>query len=207
MRRLVYLSWFASIVTAFILFVTLLQPISSAREATPDDEATPTGEEIADGVYLDQLWTGEVWEAPGAGTPPPTDPEYAYATKVTLLAGAEAMAQPGHAHGGAFVLTVAKGAICYTSTSASPTTTVVTARVAGDGTVPTDCAQNVTDCFDQDGCTLDPGDTVYLPAGSWISQSDTASHWYKNVGDTWAVLYLTGYGPDSGNAGCMRSCP
>ena len=163
MRRPVFLSFFASIWTAFTQFSTLLQRESSGQEGTPGDEATPTGEEIHEGMYLDQLWTGPVWETPGTGTPPPTDPEYAYATKVTLLAGAAAMPAPGHAHGGAFVLTVAEGAICYTNTSASPATVLVTAKVAGDGTVPTNCAQNVTDCLDQDGCRLDPGDTDISP--------------------------------------------
>lgn len=139
--------------------------------------------------------------------PPPDEVVTApvvYVTKVTL---------PPHAqidpdsHLGSFILSVAEGAICYTYVGApDPTETSVIASIAAADPIPTGCVGAETTCELNADCILKPGDVVYLPTGSWITQSNTAMHTYGNVGDMQAVVYLSGYEPDVGGAPCFGGC-
>jgi hypothetical protein len=96
---------------------------------------------------------------------------------------------PCHVHGGAFVLNVESGAICYQQVKVgSSNVTVHGSPITGDtGT----CIPTRQDCNDTDGCTLADGDIVYLPTGSTVIQASTGDHTYGNPDDsTPAVVYV-----------------
>jgi hypothetical protein len=199
MRRPALLTIVASILAGIVLFVATLESNPSAQESTPGSlPATPTAE--------------LVWPLPDQQNAAGIE---LYVTKVTLPPGVP-FDHPAE-HRGSFVLTVTEGAICYHHTGLSDSSeSTVIANVSTNESAPAGCDGARTDCEAKADCVLAPGEVVYLPAGSWVTQSDTASHQYGNVGDVTAVVYISGHWDDSDSQstpgvvalrGCGGGCP
>jgi hypothetical protein len=219
MRRPLALVSFGSLVIVIAVFIATWGASNGAPSSYVLAEASPSASPMA------------VEEPPGVavtdlGTLPVTaslDEEYTLRLKrVDLWLGSGPI--EGHTHPGAFVLAVDSGAICYTLLAPEVTGTVVTAIVSDNVELPTGggcpvpdigcpsdpslCALPRTDCADGDGCVLAPGDTVYMPAGSTLTQTGDADHWYGNVDpDHPAVVYMAEYQEEEDGAGCGSSCP
>ena len=88
-------------------------------------------------------------------------------------------------HQGAFTLFVDSGSVCYTATTVRAGTSVI-ASPSSDETPPAGCNANVLNpyCPRNDHqaavCSLNTGDTIYLPQGSGLTQSGTNKHTYWN---------------------------
>lgn len=228
MRRSASALTVVSILIVLGLFVASWGVSSGAPASRLPSIGTPIPHEEFDGVLVTNL--GEVCipggtcpdEEPSAGGTPVAGPHATILRlkRVELLPGHERPEQ-SHNHPGAFTLSVSEGAICYTMLGVEEgEESVATARVAESVTPPTDCpapdlpcGPNVcapalrTDCADADGCVLDPGDTVYLPAASTITQTDDALHWYVNVDPNEpAVVYLAEQQDFVSAAPCGGSC-
>jgi hypothetical protein len=111
-----------------------------------------------------------------------------------------------HPHGGGFLLTVVSGAICYTQGLYLEATSMVSVHAAAANEVPADCAAPAPECESPSGCQLMEGETVYLPAGSTVVQSNSAWHVYGNVDDVPAVIVLSGYAIELPALPCGGSC-
>jgi hypothetical protein len=197
MRRLAFALPLASILLGILLLFALMATIISAQGSTPG--ATPSAL-----ATPEQMWPTEVPENE-EGTPLPVP----YVTKVTMPPGS--VVEDPEAHLGPFVLIVSEGAICYeyTESTLAPNNTTVRAYPGSTGSIPAGCEDARNDCGSPAGCILNEGDIVYLPSGSWVSQSKTGNHRYWTVGTENAVVYVTGYWAKSPGTspGCGGGCP
>jgi len=204
MRRFVPLRSFHTCLIVFAVLVAT-QGAFSAAPAAVSQTATPSSSvhEIEEftGVFVADLGTvlfDDTTEHPNGRT--------LRLKRVRLEPGATPP-EEGHSHDGSFVLSVEEGAICYELLSSPPILGTLTARTPQNTSAPAGCAATATDCDDEDGCTLQPGGTVYLPTGSTITQTDTAGHWYRNVDTTnRAVVYLAEDQEGMNAAPCGGGC-
>jgi hypothetical protein len=211
-------------VGSFVIVIAVFIAIWNASSGTAlsnlfQDAPPPVTTHDIPGIAVTDTGTLPLTPAPtvGPGTP---EPEYTLRLKrVDLWLGA--VTSEGHAHDGSFVLFVDTGAVCYTLLDPVESGTVVKATVPEHVEPPVPCpapelscgpeacAPPRTDCDGGAGCTLEPGDTVYLPTGSTITQvGDGAWHWYGNVDpDHPAVVYLAEYQLEvDGAPGCSGGC-
>jgi hypothetical protein len=226
MRRLFSI---IAIVSLFFVIVTLGTLTGSTHRA---DVGTPVATSVAAGppsyyqdpdfdITVEILGTVQYHEfpftvgatevvtaSPASGTPPAI--WTVTLKRVTMGPGVD----PGspHPHDGAFVLTVASGAICYENTvpnegEISEPAAVVAYQAPVDGEIPSECSESRTQCAAPAGCVLVPNERVYLPAGSSLVQTGSAHHWYANYGTVDAVVYLAeDQGPPTGLPGCGTGC-
>jgi hypothetical protein len=194
MHRPGLLSISASILSSLVLRLFSIGTNSSGEGGPAESPpATPTAEHLW--PPPDELGSGEG-----------QIPFELYVTKVTLPPGAQV--DHPYPHHGTFVLTVSEGAICYSHIGApDQSQTTVVANVSNDDSAPAECGGARTDCEVGTDCVLAPGEVVYLPTGSWITQSDTSNHLYGNVGDEQAVVYVSGWGLPDKSTSCGGSCP
>ncbi len=219
MRRSFSAVSFGSLAIVIVIFIVTWGASSGASLNNLLPGAGPVTSEDLPGIAVTDVGTIPLPTVPavGQGTP---EPEYTLRLKrVDLWLGA--VTTEGHPHDGSFVLTVDSGAVCYTLLEPAVNGTVVTATVpehvepasacpAPDVICGPDvaCTPAQTDCDGGTGCILEPGETVYLPAGSTVTQmGDGAQHWYGNV-DPYhpAVVYLAEYQLEGDDAGCGGSC-
>ena len=117
---------------------------------------------------------------------------------------------------GNFLLTVESGAICYrqgelgidASGESNPAPIAKAVNEEGNP-APTTCTPSGTDATDcEDGCALDPGDVVYLPVGSTVTQSASSDHAYGTPGSTKsAIVVLIQFGEYPRDQGpCGGTC-
>lgn len=223
MRRPV---WVVSL-GSFLIVLAVLMATRGNSSSAPNSNlayfASPVAEEYAPGLVVSDLGTLALYATPEVVPRPdatPTPMADLRLKKVTLEPNAVPSTE-GDSHNGAFVLSVESGTICYTYLEADGDDPTVTAIVAKNVPVPVGCptlslicpgadgcSPPRTDCADADGCELQPFDTVYLPAGSSVLQTDSTLHWYGNVDpvDT-AVVYLAEYQPETDSAPCGSGCP
>lgn len=184
MRRPISLGFLLSL--ALVALVGLAAPdrglSQEAATPVPADRATPVAvtSPLAEGVDVAALGIAEV-------APAGEKPEQVVLTRVTLQPGAEV---EDHPHGGTSVLFVESGTICYQNTDERPGATV-TAFAEASATAATDgCAPPAPDCATDTGCTLEGDDAVVLTAGDSVTQTQSRSHAYRNVGADVAVVLI-----------------
>lgn len=190
MRRLV--SVFSLGTLSIVLAVVFATQVASF-EATPG--ATPEAGVVAMGLAQVDLPPPPVV---AEGTPAPT-----YLLRLKRVEVAPDTMPSQHHHNGAFALSVEEGAICYTLVTNDHGT--VTAALSQDVAPPPGCESSI-DCVDF-VCTLDAGDTIYLPTGSTLTQTHGETHFYGNVDPAIpAVVYLAEYQSHQDAAPCSGGC-
>ncbi|MBA2470546.1 MAG: hypothetical protein H0V37_14165 [Chloroflexia bacterium] len=212
MRRLVSMftpgkSW----IVLSILFVATagwfgVSSSITAQTTPASPEALAAGPEI---IPID------VVEYPAADAS--SEPHILYLMRVEF--GPNVPAPPAHIHAGEFVLTVASGAVCYELVNVDATTTVTADLLPGAATNDACNANQDFSCVEDAAtgirtCTLESGESVYVPEGSSITQQGAsagtanvgANHTYGNVDDVPAVVFLAGYQVDIDGAGCGGHC-
>lgn len=171
----------------------------ASAQPSPEPAATPAvGPEVVaiDVVDLPQVGASE-------------DDYILYLTQVTFEPNVPAPA--AHTHTGQFVLTVDSGAVCYELGPKDSSTTVTAVIPSNAPTNPACGGTQVAGCGDVEitgtrTCTLESGDTIYLPEGSSLTQTGDTNHTYGNIEDVPAVVYLAGHETDRPGAGCRGGC-
>jgi quercetin dioxygenase-like cupin family protein len=196
MRRLASVISIGVIVLLFAAILATGSSPSVAQTAPSDTPATPAAESLGLVVLPEENPT------PGA------TPEVLQLTHVTLEPGAST---GQHAHGGSSVLSVIAGAICYTSYSSAGEVKAITTDPTQLN--PESCPASVVttvaplECTDN-SCVIPAGQSIYLPTGSTVTQTEAGGHKYTNVSNETAEVYIVWVriiDPDSApcGGGCM----
>jgi len=207
MRRSVFAYSFGSLVVVIAVFIATWGTSSGSPVNYLPQASTPVTVQEPTGVAVTDLGTLPI-PTPTPATPgaEPSSDEYVLRLKRVDL-WLEASPVDEDTHTGLFVLTVDTGAICYTLVSKNSADTVVTAWASQDVVAPNECQTADLDCTVEGGCELAVNDTVYLPAGSTVTQTGTTEHLYRNVDpDMPAVVYLAEYQEEGDDAGCGGGC-